>query len=100
MAVFLGGSCNPTVWRTLEAIPILERESVSFYNPQVEDWSPELLAQEQHAKQHATVLLFVIDAETRALMSMLEATELIATGRKVIARTHHIADITHNTHNA
>merc|ERR1712216_554191 len=76
--------CNPTMWRKLEAIPILERESVSFYNPQVEDWSPELLALEEAAKQNATVLLFVIDAETRALMSMLEATELIATGRQVV----------------
>jgi len=81
--VFLGGSCNPTSWRTKIAIPILKRMGVAFYNPQVDDWSPELLAQEQQAKTEASVLLFIIDNDTRALMSMLEAVEFVVAGRKV-----------------
>ena len=39
---------------------------------------------EAQAKQHANILLFVIDAQTRALASMLEASEYIAAGRKVV----------------
>merc|ERR1711998_210109 len=84
MSVFLGGSCNPTVWRSNIAMPILQRAGITFYNPQVKDWYPELLAQEQEAKTKASVLLFVIDCDTRALMSMLEAVELAVAGRKVV----------------
>jgi hypothetical protein len=38
--VFLGGSCNPTMWRKDVAIPAFEKFGVPFYNPQVENWSP------------------------------------------------------------
>lgn len=31
--VFLGGSCNPTTWRTDTAIPELEKQGITFYNP-------------------------------------------------------------------
>lgn len=32
--VFLGGSCNPTTWRSEIAIPLLEKHLVDYYNPQ------------------------------------------------------------------
>ena len=41
--VFLGGSCNPTMWRKTVAIPTLEKEGAPHYNPQVDDWIPELV---------------------------------------------------------
>lgn len=31
--VFLGGSCNPTTWRTDTAIPELKKQGITFYNP-------------------------------------------------------------------
>ena len=31
--VFLGGSCNPTTWRKEAAIPVLQREGITYYNP-------------------------------------------------------------------
>lgn len=31
--VFLGGSCNPTTWRTDKAIPALEKLGITYYNP-------------------------------------------------------------------
>merc|ERR1711939_379349 len=61
----------------------MEERGVSFYNPQVEDWSEELLQLEADAKAKAAVLLFVIDGDTRAMMSMLEVIEYIAVGRAV-----------------
>jgi hypothetical protein len=82
--IFLGGSCNPTTWRPDIAIPLLESAGVEYYNPQVEDWGPELVAIEAAAKEEADVLLFVIDSQTRAIASMLEATEYICTGRHVV----------------
>merc|ERR1712054_563823 len=81
--VFLGGSCNPTTWRHELAIPLLEQHKAEYYNPQVDDWYPELMAIENRAKKEAAVNLFVIDGDTRALMSIIEAVEHIATRRAV-----------------
>merc|ERR1711998_408305 len=81
--VFLGGSCNPTTWRIEDARPRLQQTQTGYFNPQVDEWFPELMEVEFKAKQLAAVNLFVIDSETRALMSMMEAVELITTGRNV-----------------
>ena len=51
IAVFLGGSCNPTTWRDDLAIPFLKENSVTYYNPQVSNWRPELIEIEDQAKQ-------------------------------------------------
>ncbi len=71
--VFLGGACNPTTWRRDVAIPLLERAGIAYHNPQVDDWTPELEAAEASAKLAARWLLFVIDGQTRAVASMVEA---------------------------
>lgn len=82
--VFLGGSCNPTTWRRDHAIPYFQRRSVSFYNPQVADWSPELVEIEHRAKELAPLLFFVIDYDTRALAAIIEVCYLAARGRRII----------------
>ncbi|XP_014219007.1 uncharacterized protein LOC106647217 isoform X2 [Copidosoma floridanum] len=79
--VFLGGSCNPTTWRTDIAIPTLQSLGITYYNPQVSHWSPELIAQEYEAKETARVLLFVIDDRTRNCAGIIEAAELAGTRR-------------------
>ena len=33
LSVFLGGSCNPTVWRKEITIPILQNEGITYYDP-------------------------------------------------------------------
>lgn len=81
--VFLGGSCNPTSWRQDIVIPLCQKWNISYYNPQVEDWYEELVAIEANAKENAKVLLFVIDNQTRAITSCLEATEFICVGRVI-----------------
>jgi hypothetical protein len=81
--VFLGGSCNPTTWRHDIAIPMFGRAGVTYYNPQADNWSPELVDVEAQAKDHADQLLFVIDSGTRAIASILEATEAICADRAV-----------------
>lgn len=82
--VFLGGSCNPTTWRKDIAIPVLEAAGFTFYNPQVDNWMPDLVEIEAKAKAEAENLLFVIDGQTRAIASILEATEYICSGRTVV----------------
>ncbi|KAK0082901.1 hypothetical protein PV325_009668 [Microctonus aethiopoides] len=80
--VFLGGSCNPTTWRSEIAIPTLQKLGITYYNPQVSQWGPELIAQEYEAKQTARVLLFVIDNQTRNTAGIIEAAQLAATRRE------------------
>jgi len=83
-SVFLGGSCNPTTWRKEITIPMLEQAGVPFYNPQVDEWSEELVAIEARAKERAAILLFVISAETRAMASVAEAAEYVVRGRSIV----------------
>ncbi|XP_055388268.1 uncharacterized protein LOC129616659 [Condylostylus longicornis] len=70
--VFLGGSCNPTTWRADVAIPTLRKLGISFYNPQVSHWTPDLIDLEYRAKEKAQVLFFVMDSETRASAGAIE----------------------------
>ena len=90
--VFLGGSCNPTTWRQDEAIPILAAAGVSFFNPQVDNWSQELVLIESLIKANCETLLFVIDCQTRAIASMIEASEYICSGRDVVLVVKNMPD--------
>ncbi len=65
-------------------MPFLRARGLTFYDPQVDSWSPELVATENEAKARARVLLFVVARETRGVASMVEAAELIARGRRVL----------------
>jgi len=88
--LFLGGSCNPTTWRHDISIPLLEKNNVPYYNPQVEEWSPDLMVKENLSKNTAKCLLFVVDGLTRAIASMIEITEYITSGRKVVLVVNNI----------
>ncbi|XP_013144282.1 PREDICTED: uncharacterized protein LOC106107823 [Papilio polytes] len=82
--VFLGGSCNPTTWRSDIAIPMLKKMGITYFNPQVEDWSTELMEVEHRAKSAARALLFVLDSETRAVAASVEAAHLAAAPRDLL----------------
>jgi hypothetical protein len=82
--IYLGGSCDPTTWRRDLAIPLCEMHHVTYYNPQVDNWVPEMVVTEAKAKEESMVLFFVIDNSTRAIGSMLEASEYIGRGRNVV----------------
>uniref|UniRef100_A0A1B6BZG1 EF-hand domain-containing protein n=2 Tax=Clastoptera arizonana TaxID=38151 RepID=A0A1B6BZG1_9HEMI len=82
--VFLGGSCNPTTWRHDIAIPLLKNLGITYYNPQVAEWSAELIEQEYLAKQSATVLFYVIDRQTRNIVGMIEAANFAGARRKLV----------------
>lgn len=77
LQVFLGGSCNPTTWRQNVAIPYLELEGISYYNPQIDNWTPDVVDIERVAKQNAQILLFVIDRQTRSAVSLVESAFLV-----------------------
>uniref|UniRef100_T1IR01 EF-hand domain-containing protein n=1 Tax=Strigamia maritima TaxID=126957 RepID=T1IR01_STRMM len=82
--VFLGGSCNPTTWRQNIAIPLLKKWRITYYNPQVGHWKPELIELENQAKENAEVLFFVIDNQTRSVASVIEAAHIAGCQKKLI----------------
>lgn len=80
--VFLGGSCNPTTWRADVAIPTLNQLGISFYNPQVSEWTPDLLELEHRAKEKAKVLFFVMDSQTRSTAGAIEVAHIAGRNSK------------------
>ncbi|VVC26527.1 Hypothetical protein CINCED_3A006425 [Cinara cedri] len=90
--VFLGGSCNPTTWRKDIAIPYLQEAGVSFYNPQVDQWSQDLIEVEHAAKANAKILLYVIDSQTRNVVSDIEAANFAGYQKNLILVIHSFQD--------
>ncbi|RLN53881.1 hypothetical protein BBJ29_008767 [Phytophthora kernoviae] len=84
IAIFLGGSCNPTTWRRDVAMPLLDAAQVRYFNPQVDEWFDELVQIETRAKETAQIMFVVVDKLTRCLVSINEAVEFICRGRKVM----------------
>ena len=90
--VFLGGSCNPTTWREEIAVPLFQISNVKYYNPQVEEWNESLIQSENINKNNSSILFFVINNQTRSISSMIELTELITLGRRIILVISDIRD--------
>jgi hypothetical protein len=92
-SVFLGGSCGASTWRAEVACPVLDRLNVPYFNPQVppEQWTPDMIPMENAAKESAAVLLFVIDASTRGVMSVAEAAFYLGTKRNVVLFVEDVA---------
>lgn len=95
--VFLGGSCNPTTWRYEHAIPFFEGHYISYYNPQVDHWTPDLVQIEHEAKESATLLFFVIDHDTRSLAAIAEVCYLAARGRNIVVVINSMPENRHGT---
>lgn len=69
--VFLGGTCNKSTWRD-ELIPLLK---IDYFNPVVNDWTPECQAREIEEREKADFKLFVITAAMTGVFSIAEAVE-------------------------
>mmetsp|Transcript_690 Transcript_690/g.921 ORF Transcript_690/g.921 Transcript_690/m.921 type:complete len:229 (+) Transcript_690:17-703(+) len=83
-SIFLGGCCSSTTWRADIAVPILRKHGIDFFNPQTDDWSPDMLEEETRAKQNCSILLLVVDSKSRAIHTMLECMEFILQQRTVV----------------
>ena len=69
---FLGGTCAETTWRD-ELIPLLDARGVDYFNPVVEDWTPEDQAREEDEKNNkCNTHIYVITAEMQGVYSIAE----------------------------
>ncbi len=71
MKVFLGGTCNESTWRN-RIIPMLE---VDFFNPVVEDWTPNCMAEELQQRKESDICLYVITPKMTGVYSIAEAVD-------------------------
>ena len=53
-------------------VPLLTIAQVSHYNPQVADWTKEMIEVENQHKREARLLLFVVNGQTRSIASLIE----------------------------
>ncbi len=80
MKVFLGGTCNESNWRN-RIITMLE---VGFFNPVVDDWTPDCMAEELRQREECDVCLYVI---TPRMTGVYSIAEVIDDSNKRPART-------------
>lgn len=71
--VFLGGTCNESTWRD-KLIALLD-ESVEYFNPVVEDWTPECQKEEIKQRVICDYVLYVITSEMTGVYSIAEAVD-------------------------
>ena len=69
--VFLGGTCNESTWRD-ELIPTLK---IDYFNPVVEDWTPECQEEEIRQREVCDYCLYTITPEMKGVYSIAEAVE-------------------------
>jgi len=67
--VFLGGTCNNSTWRD-ELIPLLE--TIDYFNPVVEDWTEECMAEEIRQREACDFCLYVITPKMTGVYSIAE----------------------------
>ena len=70
--IFLGGTCAETTWRN-ELIPLLVKRGIDFFNPVVDNWTPECQAIEEDEKNNkCNYHLYVITKEMMGTYSIAE----------------------------
>jgi len=69
--VFLGGTCNDSIWRD-ELIKMLK---VSYFNPVVEDWDEKAQEREFIERENCKFVLYVITPLMAGVYSIAEAVE-------------------------
>src|SRR5690554_5340172 len=71
MKVFLGGTCNNSRWREV-LIPMLK---IDYFNPVVENWTPECQKREIEEREKADFVLYVITKEMTGVYSIAEVVD-------------------------
>ena len=68
LKVFLGGTCNGSTWRNT-LMPMLD---IAYFNPVVEDWTPDCMAEEIKQRKECDYCLYVITPKMTGVYSIAE----------------------------
>ena len=66
--VFLGGTCNESTWRN----DLIEMLKIDFFNPVVEDWTTECMAEERKQREVCDFVLYTITPKMTGVYSIAE----------------------------
>lgn len=69
--VFLGGTCNESEWRDV-LIPML---NINFFDPRVDDWTPECQKEEIKQRKICDYCLYVITPKMTGVYSIAEVVD-------------------------
>lgn len=71
MKVFLGGTCNESTWRD----KLISMLSIEYFNPVVDDWTPECIEEEIKQRQECDYCLYVITPKMTGVYSIAEVVD-------------------------
>lgn len=74
MKVFLGGTVNGSTWRD-KLIPLLNKDSVDYFNPVVEEWTEECKVRERVERTRCDVNLYVLTPLMAGVYSIAEVVD-------------------------
>jgi hypothetical protein len=71
MKVFLGGACNESKWRN----DLIKKLKIDYFNPVVEDWTTECMAEEIKQRESCEFCLYVITPKMTGVYSIAEVVD-------------------------
>ena len=69
--VFLGGTCNESLWRNR----LISRLKIGYFNPVVDDWTPECMREELKQRRDCDYVLYVITPLMTGVYSIAEVVD-------------------------
>jgi len=69
--VFLGGTCNGSVWRD----NVIKKLKINYYNPVGEKWTPEMMQEELKQRAESDFCLYVLTPKMEGFYSVAEVVD-------------------------
>lgn len=69
--VFLGGTWNESSWRN----DLIKMIKIKYFNPIVENWTPDCMKEERQQRQKCDFCLYVITSEMTGVYSIAEVVD-------------------------
>ena len=69
--VFLGGTCNESKWRE----ELIKHIDIDYFNPVVEDWTPECMEEELKQRESCDYVLYVITPSMTGVYAIAEVVD-------------------------
>lgn len=72
--VFLGGTCNESKWRDEMGLHLSD-DGLGFFNPVVEDWTPDCMEEEIRQRKECDFCLYTITPRMMGVYSIAEVVD-------------------------
>lgn len=69
--VFLGGTCNESLWRK----ELISQLQIEYFNPVVDDWTPECMAEELRQRELCHYVLYVLTPKMTGVYAVAEVVD-------------------------